>query len=131
VQPDKARILETRPPGPHSAVMSGPSSGHILQPNPSGPRLTQRVSGAHCTGGRVEAATAGRAPAIFLSGWEIVTADTIGGYPVSRVWASPPGYRTPAQALRRARRRGPSPTGTPIVSGRGRHEAPAQGRHAS
>src|SRR4249920_3294724 len=55
---------------------------YLLRPDPSDPRLTERVSGIDQTGGPVETSvTVERALTIFLNSQEIVTAMTIGDYP--------------------------------------------------
>src|SRR5499425_1057982 len=55
---------------------------YVLRPNPSDPRLTERVSGVDHTSAAVETAvTVERALTIFLNSQEIVTAMTIGDYP--------------------------------------------------
>jgi FdhD protein len=55
---------------------------YLLRPDPSDPRLTERVAGVDHTGARIETAvTVERALTIFLNGQEIVTAMTIGDYP--------------------------------------------------
>jgi FdhD protein len=55
---------------------------YLIRPDPSDPRLTERVSGVDQTGGPVETSvTVERALTIFLNSQEIVTAMTIGDYP--------------------------------------------------
>jgi FdhD protein len=55
---------------------------YIIRPNPSDPRLTERVTGIDQTGGKIETSvTVERALTIFLNSQEIVTAMTIGDYP--------------------------------------------------
>src|SRR5499425_830754 len=55
---------------------------YVLRPNPSDPRLTERVSGIDHTGQAITTAvTVERALTIFLNSQEIVTAMTIGDYP--------------------------------------------------
>src|SRR5215471_15765040 len=57
-------------------------SGYLIQPDPSDPRLTERVSGVDQTGAKIETSvTVERALTIFLNSQEIVTAMTIGDYP--------------------------------------------------
>ena len=55
---------------------------YLIRPDPSDPRLTERVAGIDQTGGRVETSvTVERALTIYLNAQEIVTAMTIGDYP--------------------------------------------------
>jgi FdhD protein len=55
---------------------------YLVRPDPSDPRLTERVAGVDQTGGPVETAvTVERALTIYLNAQEIVTAMTIGDYP--------------------------------------------------
>ncbi len=55
---------------------------YLLGPDPSDPRLTERVAGIDQTGAKIETSvTVERALTIFLNGQEIVTAMTIGDYP--------------------------------------------------
>jgi FdhD protein len=55
---------------------------YLVRPDPSDPRLTERVTGVDQTGGPVETAvTVERALTIYLNAQEIVTAMTIGDYP--------------------------------------------------
>src|SRR3954470_8572108 len=55
---------------------------YLVRPDPSDPRLTERVSGLDQTGAPIETAvTVERALTIFLNRQEIVTAMTIGDYP--------------------------------------------------
>jgi FdhD protein len=62
--------------------MSKDRDGYIIRPNPSDPRLTERVSGVDQTGASIETSvTVERALTIFLNSQEIVTAMTIGDYP--------------------------------------------------
>jgi FdhD protein len=57
-------------------------SDYLVRPDPSDPRLTERVAGVDQTGGPVETAvTVERALTIYLNAQEIVTAMTIGDYP--------------------------------------------------
>jgi len=57
-------------------------SGYLIQPDPSDPRLTERVSGVDQTGAKIETSvTVERALTIFLNSQEIVTAMTINDYP--------------------------------------------------
>jgi FdhD protein len=54
----------------------------IIRPNPSDPRLTERVAGIDQTGAKIETSvTVERALTIFLNSQEIVTAMTINDYP--------------------------------------------------
>jgi FdhD protein len=65
-----------------SDVLNPPKPGYLVQPDPSDPRLTERVSGIDHTGARVDTSvTVERALTIFLNSQEIVTAMTIGDYP--------------------------------------------------
>jgi FdhD protein len=65
-----------------SDVLNPPKQGYLVQPDPSDPRLTERVSGIDHTGARVDTSvTVERALTIFLNSQEIVTAMTIGDYP--------------------------------------------------
>src|SRR5262245_6215362 len=62
--------------------MAGQDDDYLLRPDPSDPRLTERVAGVDHTGAAIETAvTVERALTIFLNGQEIVTAMTIGDYP--------------------------------------------------
>src|ERR1700739_3345544 len=55
---------------------------YIIRPNPSDPRLTERVTGIDQTGAKIETSvTVERALTIFLNSQEIVTAMTIADYP--------------------------------------------------
>lgn len=55
---------------------------YLIRPDPTDPRLTQRVAGIDQTGQRIETAvTVERALTIYLNAQEIVTAMTIGDYP--------------------------------------------------
>src|SRR6201994_3515599 len=55
---------------------------YIIRPNPSDPRLTERVTGIDQTGAKIETSvTVERVLTIFLNSQEIVTAMTIGDYP--------------------------------------------------
>jgi FdhD protein len=59
-----------------------PGQGYIIRPDPSDPRLTERVSGVDQTGQAIDTSvTVERALTIFLNSQEIVTAMTIGDYP--------------------------------------------------
>src|SRR5438552_2420231 len=63
-------------------LMSNPTDGYIIKPDPLDPRLTERVSGVDQTGQKIETrVTVERALTIFLNGQEIVTAMTINDYP--------------------------------------------------
>jgi FdhD protein len=58
------------------------SDSYIIRPNPTDPRLTERVTGIDQTGARIETSvTVERALTIFLNSQEIVTAMTINDYP--------------------------------------------------
>ena len=58
------------------------SDDYIIRPDPSDPRLSERVRGIDQTGAPVETAvTVERSLTIFLNGQEIVTAMTINDYP--------------------------------------------------
>ena len=62
--------------------MNAPSDDYLLRPDPSDPRLTERVRGIDQTGAPVETSvTVERALTIFLNAQEIVTAMTINDYP--------------------------------------------------
>ncbi len=64
------------PPGPTE------TDDYLIRPNPSDPRLTERVTGVDHTGAPVTTAvTVERALTIYLNRQEIVTAMTIGDYP--------------------------------------------------
>ena len=55
---------------------------YLVRPDPSDPRLTERVAGIDQTGARIETrVTVERALTIFLNAQEIVTAMTINDYP--------------------------------------------------
>jgi FdhD protein len=55
---------------------------YLIRPDPSDPRLTERVTGIDQTGGPIETSvTVERALTIFLNSQEIVTAMTIADYP--------------------------------------------------
>ncbi|HTM55694.1 MAG TPA: formate dehydrogenase accessory sulfurtransferase FdhD, partial [Pirellulales bacterium] len=55
---------------------------YLIKPNPTDPRLTERVSGVDQTGTAIETSvTVERALTIFLNSQEIVTAMTINDYP--------------------------------------------------
>src|SRR5215471_13847508 len=55
---------------------------YLIRPDPSDPRLTERVSGIDQTGGRLDTSvTVERALTIYLNAQEIVTAMTIADYP--------------------------------------------------
>jgi FdhD protein len=55
---------------------------YIIKPDPTDPRLTERVSGIDQTGARIDTSvTVERALTIFLNSQEIVTAMTINDYP--------------------------------------------------
>jgi FdhD protein len=62
--------------------MNAPSDDYLLRPDPSDPRLTERVRGIDQTGAPLETSvTVERALTIFLNAQEIVTAMTINDYP--------------------------------------------------
>src|SRR5262245_53917715 len=62
--------------------MAGQEDDYLLRPDPSDPRLTERVAGIDHTGAPIETAvTVERALTIYLNAQEIVTAMTIGDYP--------------------------------------------------
>jgi len=59
-----------------------PQDDYLVAPDPSDPRLTERVRGIDQTGAKIETrVTVERALTIFLNAQEIVTAMTIGDYP--------------------------------------------------
>src|SRR6202521_4772911 len=59
-----------------------PKDSYLVRPDPSDPRLTERVEGVDQTGERIETrVTVERALTIFLNAQEIVTAMTINDYP--------------------------------------------------
>ncbi len=63
-------------------VMRPSDDDYLLRPDPSDPRLTERVTGLDQTGAAVETAVVvERALTIFLNSQEIVTAMTIGDHP--------------------------------------------------
>ncbi|MGC1779771.1 MAG: formate dehydrogenase accessory sulfurtransferase FdhD [Xanthobacteraceae bacterium] len=63
-------------------VMRPADDGYLLRPDPSDPRLTERVTGLDQSGATVETAVVvERALTIFLNSQEIVTAMTIGDHP--------------------------------------------------
>jgi FdhD protein len=69
-------------PGRDSQSRMDGESDYLVRPDPSDPRLTERVAGVDQTGGPVETAvTVERALTIYLNAQEIVTAMTIGDYP--------------------------------------------------
>jgi FdhD protein len=62
--------------------MAAPNDDFLIKPNPSDPRLTERVRGVDQTGAPIETSvTVERALTIFLNSQEIVTAMTINDYP--------------------------------------------------
>src|SRR5262245_7063365 len=62
--------------------MAGQEDDYLIRPDPSDPRLTERVTGVDHTGAPIETAvTVERALTIYLNAQEIVTAMTIGDYP--------------------------------------------------
>ncbi len=75
--------LENRPAAPHcSANGPLPADDYLLRPDPSDPRLTERVRGIDQSGAPLETSvTVERALTIFLNAQEIVTAMTINDYP--------------------------------------------------
>src|ERR1700731_3918055 len=63
-------------------MASLPADDYLLRPDPSDPRLTERVRGIDQTGAAVETSvTVERALTIYLNAQEIVTAMTINDYP--------------------------------------------------
>jgi FdhD protein len=65
-----------------AAMNTPPDDDYLLRPDPSDPRLTERVRGIDQTGATVETSvTVERALTIFLNAQEIVTAMTINDYP--------------------------------------------------
>ncbi|HEX4447841.1 MAG TPA: formate dehydrogenase accessory sulfurtransferase FdhD [Polyangiaceae bacterium] len=80
------RHLKTSPPPHIVAAMTSLSDkdldDYLLRPDPTDPRLTERVRGIDQTGAPVETSvTVERALTIFLNAQEIVTAMTINDYP--------------------------------------------------
>ena len=66
---------------PNPPIDNG-STEYLLRPDPSNPRLTERVTGVDQSGAPIETAvTVERALTIFLNSQEIVTVMTIGDYP--------------------------------------------------
>ena len=66
---------------PNPPIDNG-STKYLLRPDPSDPRLTERVTGVDQSGAPIETAvTVERALTIFLNSQEIVTVMTIGDYP--------------------------------------------------
>src|SRR5881409_2681255 len=62
--------------------MAKRSKEFLIRPDPSDPRLTERVAGMDQTGARIETrVTVERALTIFLNAQEIVTAMTINDHP--------------------------------------------------
>jgi FdhD protein len=62
--------------------MAAPSDEYLVRPDPSDPRLTERVKGVDQTGAAIDTSvTVERALTIFLNAQEIVTAMTIADYP--------------------------------------------------
>jgi FdhD protein len=62
--------------------LSEPADDYLVRPNPTDPRLTERVSGVDQNGAAVTTSvTVERALTIYLNRQEIVTAMTIGDYP--------------------------------------------------
>ena len=67
---------------PAPAPVTDMEDEYLIRPDPSDPRLTERVSGIDQSGGAIETSvTVERALTIYLNGQEIVTAMTIGDYP--------------------------------------------------
>jgi FdhD protein len=63
-------------------VITKPKDDYLLCPDPTDPRLTERVAGVDQSGERIETSvTVERALTIYLNAQEIVTAMTIGDYP--------------------------------------------------
>jgi FdhD protein len=76
-----ARLVEAaaKPPSPPRPEAG---DGYLVRPDPSDPRLTERVEGIDQTGQAIATSvTVERALTIFLNAQEIVTAMTIGDYP--------------------------------------------------
>src|ERR1700731_3014433 len=72
--------LPARPRGPYISRMQ--HDDYLVPPDPSDPRLTERVEGLDQTGARIATrVTVERALTIFLNGQEIVTAMTISDCP--------------------------------------------------
>jgi len=66
----------------HRSIVNTAVEGYLLRPDPSDPRLTERVRGVDQTGQAIETSvTVERPLTIFLNGQEIVTAMTIADYP--------------------------------------------------
>lgn len=62
--------------------IAGRADDYIVRPDPTDPRLSERVTGVDETGGKVETSVVVERPlTIFLNSQEIVTAMTIGDYP--------------------------------------------------
>src|SRR5260370_26735936 len=78
-----AGAAAARSGGPRVAyIRTMPKDDYLVCPDPSDPRLTERVEGVDQTGARIETrVTVERALTIFLNAQEIVTAMTIGDYP--------------------------------------------------
>src|SRR5437016_2785192 len=70
-------------PGRMAAVTTdAPKDDYVIRPDPTDPRLTERVRGVDHTGAKVETSvTVERSLTIYLNTQEIVTAMTIGDYP--------------------------------------------------
>ncbi|HEY6832224.1 MAG TPA: formate dehydrogenase accessory sulfurtransferase FdhD [Pseudolabrys sp.] len=63
-------------------ILTMTNDSYIIRPDPSDPRLTERVTGIDQTGATIETSvTVERALTIFLNSQEIVTAMTISDYP--------------------------------------------------
>src|SRR6202795_1184950 len=78
----RSRPLKSRRCAHIVPAMNAPSDDYLLRPDPSDPRLTERVRGIDQTGAPVETSvTVERALTIFLNSQEIVTAMTINDYP--------------------------------------------------
>jgi FdhD protein len=76
-----ARIVQAAPLAPPDSRPEA-ADGYLVRPDPSDPRLTERVKGIDQTGQAIETSvTVERALTIFLNSQEIVTAMTIGDYP--------------------------------------------------
>ena len=67
---------------PYIAGMAATRDDYLIRPDPSDPRLTERVKGVDQTGAAIETSvTVEQALTIFLNAQEIVTAMTIADYP--------------------------------------------------
>jgi FdhD protein len=76
------RVVEPAPPALAPSPNPEGADDYLVRPDPSDPRLTERVKGIDQTGEAIETSvTVERALTIFLNSQEIVTAMTIGDYP--------------------------------------------------